>query len=294
VTRVGDRYLETLGIPVIGGRGFTPDDRAGAELVAIVSKPLADRLAPNGDVIGRRLTFGVEEARPAMLTIVGVTADFPTSQMSTWREQILIPLAQHPAVRQNSVGIESDISNEPHLLLIGRRRASAEPQQVTAVLQNIARGLDPEFEATGIVTGVWLRQNSVNDFLTQSAVAGGAGGVILVLAALGIYGVVGLIVTTRTREIAVRGALGASRRRVIGMIIRDVVKLVLPGIVLGVLLTVALNRLNSENMGLSLSPAEPLAYVAGAVVALLVAIVASLGPARRAASVQPIIAMRSL
>ena len=161
-------------------------------------------------------------------------------------------------------------------------------------LESLARELDPDFQSSGIVTGVWLRQNSVNDFLTQSAVAGGAGGVILMLAALGIYGVVGLMVATRTREIAVRAALGASRRRVLGMVIFDVVKLVLPGVAVGVVLTVALNRLNSENMGIALSGLEPLAYVAGAAIAVLVAIIASLAPARRAASVQPMVAMRSM
>jgi ABC-type lipoprotein release transport system permease subunit len=78
------------------------------------------------------------------------------------------------------------------------------------------------------------------------------------------------------------------------MVVAGVVKLVLPGVALGVLLTVALNRLNSENMGVALSNAEPLAYVAGAAVAVLVAILASLGPARRAAAVPPMVAMRSL
>jgi ABC-type antimicrobial peptide transport system permease subunit len=134
----------------------------------------------------------------------------------------------------------------------------------------------------------------MNDFLTQSTVAGGAGGVILMLAALGVYGVVGLMVAARTREIAVRAALGASRRRVLGMIIFDVVKLVMPGIAVGVVLTVVLNRLNAENMGVALTGLEPLAYVAGAAIAVLVAIVASLAPARRAASVQPMVAMRSM
>jgi predicted permease len=294
VTRVGDRYFETLGIPLLGGRGFTTDDRAGAELVAVVSKPLADKLAPGGDVIGQRLTFRADEAAQQVLTIVGVAADFPTSQMSTWREQVLLPLAQHPGVRRDAVAVASDISNEPHLLLIARSTAGEHRMQVTTVLQRLARELDPDFQATGIVTGAWLRQNSVNDFLTQSAVAAVAGGVVLMLAALGVYGVVGLIVTTRTREMAVRSALGASRRRVVGLIIAGVVKLVLPGIGVGVLLTVALNRLNSENMGLSLSRVEPLAYVAGAAIAVLVAILASVGPARRAASVPPMVAMRSL
>jgi ABC-type antimicrobial peptide transport system permease subunit len=120
-----------------------------------------------------------------------------------------------------------------------------------------------------------------------------AGGVILVLAALGIYGVVGLMVATRKREIAVRVALGASRRRVITMILFDVVKLVMPGVLIGMILTAALIRLNGENMGIPLSYVENLAYIGGASIAVLVAIGASFAPARRAASVQPIVAMRS-
>jgi ABC-type antimicrobial peptide transport system permease subunit len=101
------------------------------------------------------------------------------------------------------------------------------------------------------------------------------------------------MVATRTREVAVRVALGATRSRVLVMILRDVVTLVLPGTMAGVVLTIVLNRLNAENMGISLSPAEPLAYVVGPLIAVLVAVLASLVPARRAASVQPIVAMRS-
>ena len=294
VTRVGPRYLDTMGIPLGRGRSFTETDGEGAALVTVISKPLADRLAPNADVIGMQLTFGRDQASPQTLTVIGVTGDFPTSQMSTWREQLLLPLAQHPGLRRDSVAVSDDMSSAPHVLLIARSAPRQQPKQLTAALENVARELDPEFQPSAIVTGTWLRRNSMNDFLTQSAVAGGAGGVILMLAALGIYGVVGLMVATRTREIAVRAALGASRRRVLGMVIVDVVKLVLPGVGVGVVLTVALNRLNSENMGIALSGLEPLAYVAGATIAVLVAIIASLAPARRAASVQPMVAMRSI
>jgi ABC-type antimicrobial peptide transport system permease subunit len=294
VTRVGDGYLSTVGIALLRGRGFTADDRLGAQLVTVISKPLADRLAPNEEVIGKRLTFGADEATQQTFTIVGVTADFPTSQMSTWREQLLLPLAQHPGVRRDSVAVTDDISSVPRLMLIARSAAGAQPQMLTTALENVARELDANFQSSAIVTGAGLRRNSMNDFMTQSAVAGGAGSVILMLAALGVYGVVGLMVATRTREIAVRAALGASRRRVLGMVIFDVVKLVLPGIAVGVALTVLLNRLNAENMGVALSGLEPLAYLAGAAMAVLVAIVASLVPARRAASVQPMVAMRSM
>ena len=112
----------------------------------------------------------------------------------------------------------------------------------------------------------------------------------LLLAAMGIYGVVGLMVSRRTREMAVRMTLGASRRRVVGMILFDVVKFVAPGVAVGVLVTIALVRLQG---GITVSTVEPLAYVAGAAIAILTAVAASVVPARRAASVQPMVAMRS-
>jgi putative ABC transport system permease protein len=200
-----------------------------------------------------------------------------------------LPLAQHPS---------------PTVFLIARSAPGEQPIKLNAVLENAVRDLGPDFTQTvktpdgvaysSIVTGVWLRQNSMRDFLVQSAVAGISGGVILMLAALGIYGVVGLMVAARTREIAVRVALGASRRRVLGMILFDVVKLVMPGVAVGLVITAALIRLNGENMGIPLSNVEPLAYVVGAAIAVLVAVLASLAPARRAASVQPMVAMRSV
>jgi ABC-type antimicrobial peptide transport system permease subunit len=294
VTRVGDDYLKTLGIPLLRGRRFTVDDGAGAERVTIVSKALADRLVPGGDVIGKTLMFGDNPTTRLALTIVGVTADFPTAQMSTPREQLLLPLAQHPGASWDAVAVNDDMGGAPHVMLVARSAPGEPAEKLTTTLEDIAREHDPDFQPTAIVTGVGLRKFSMNDFLTQSAVTAVAGGVILLLAALGIYGVIGLMVATRTREIAVRVALGATRSRVLVMIIRDVVKLVLPGTIVGVVLTIVLNRLNAENMGISLSSAEPIAYVIGPVIAVLVAVLASLAPARRAASVQPMVAMRSV
>jgi predicted permease len=291
-TRVGDGYLETMGIPLLLGRGFTRDDGSGGEMVTVISKTLAERLVTNAGaatVIGKRLTFGTNEKTQHTLTIVGVTGDFPTSQMSTERAQLLLPLAQHPAAA---------------VFLVARSAPGEQPLKLTAALDDAFRELGPGFDRaldrgdgvaySPVISGVWLRQNSVRDFLVQSAVAGGSGSVILMLAALGIYGVVGLMVATRSREIAVRVALGASRRRVLSMILIDVVKLAMPGMAVGLVITAALVRLNGDNMGIPLSNAEPLAYVVGAAIALLVAVLASLGHARRAASVQPMVAMRSV
>lgn len=292
VTRVDNDYLNTMGIPLLRGRGFAADDRAGTELVTIISRTLARKLLPDadaGEAIGRRLIFGNDEKTAQTRIVVGVSGDFPTAQMSSPREQLLLPLAQQPS---------------PELFLIARAAPGEPSQKMIATLENAAREFDPDNRGFGtaedgtalypkVVTGVWLRKHSVDDFLTQSAVAGSAGGVILTLSALGIYGVVGLMVATRTRELAVRVALGASRRRVMGLVLFDVVKLVLPGVMVGLILTAAFIRLKGEDIGIPLSNVENLSYVVGAAVAVLVAVVASLGPARRAASVQPMAAMRS-
>jgi ABC-type antimicrobial peptide transport system permease subunit len=213
--------------------------------------------------------------------------------MSSERAQLLLPLAQHSNLLRNSLTTDDAGNRLPDLLLIARSSAGEQPIKITAAFENVVRELDPEFRRDRIVTGVSLRRNSMNDFLKQSAIGGAAGGVVLMLSALGIYGVVGLMVATRTREIAVRVALGASRPRVLGMILFDVVKLTTPGVAVGLLLAAAIIRLKGEDMGIPLSNVETLAYVVGAAIAVLVAVLASLAPARRAASVLPMVAMRS-
>ena len=292
VTRVGDRYLETMGIAIVRGRDFAIDDGAGAPLVTVISKALADSLFPDGEAIGQRLAFaaGGQDRPPQTLTVVGVSADFPTAQMSTDREQLLVPLAQHPDVRRDGVPISDDRQGAATLMLIARSASGQPATTLTAALENALREHDRDFDRTSIVTGAGLRQYSIDDFLNGAAFGAIGGGVALLLAALGIYGVVGLMVTTRTREIAVRVTLGASRLRVIGMILFDIVKLVAPGVAVGVLLTAVFVRMEG---GIVVSTIEPLAYVAGAAIAILTAVLAGLAPARRAASVEPMVAMRS-
>ena len=152
----------------------------------------------------------------------------------------------------------------------------------------------------GIVTGQDLVDKSMGDLISESTAVGVVGGVVLLLAALGIVGVVGFMVATRTRELAVRMALGASRLRVFGLMLSDVVKLVIPGVAGGLLLAAVLIRTMDNVMGtpLTLGPTplgvmEPLIYAGASAIAVSVAILAGLPAARRATSVQPMVAMRS-
>ncbi|MBL8219410.1 MAG: ABC transporter permease [Bryobacterales bacterium] len=297
VTRAGGGYLKTMGIPLLSGRDFSEGDSAGSEKVTIITRALAERLLPKsgaGEAIGRRLMFSdpAGDAPPQTFTIIGVSGDFPASQMTSEREQLLLPLAQHWNAGE-AIATDESSNRLPDLMLIARSAAGERPEKITAALETVVRELDREFRRERVVSGVSLRRKSMDDFLKQSVIAGAASGVILLLSALGIYGVVGLMVVTRTREVAVRVALGASRPRVLGMILFDVVRLVAPGIGIGLLLAAAFLRLNSENMGISLSSVETFAYVPGAAIAMLVAVMAGLAPARRAASVLPMVAMRS-
>ena len=278
-TRVAEGYLDTIGVSMLRGRSITADDRAANARVAVISEPLALQLFPDGNVIGERLRFALNENREQEFTIVGVTADFATSQLTTTRPQFLLPLPEEPTSK---------------VFLIARG-AAADEEKLTSAFLNAVREFDPDFTPEGFImggfiTGSRILEKSIGDLIAESAVVAITGSVVLVLAALGISGVIGFMVATRTREIAVRMALGASRLRVVSLMLSDVVKLVLPGLAGGLLIAAVLVR------GFLPIPAgglEPVAYMVAAAIAVGVALVAGLPSARRAASVHPMVAMRS-
>jgi predicted permease len=274
-TRVDEGYLTTMGIRLVRGRAFTADDRSGAELVAVITEPFAIRLFPNSDALGERITVTLEDTTTKVVTIVGVIADVVGSEMGNPRNEMLLPLAQHPT---------------SSVLLVARTSAGSEAA-ATAV-RSALRDVTPDFDTARIITGEHLVRESMRSMINASAVAAAGGGVALILAALGVYGVIGIMVTMRTREIAVRIALGASRRRVLRTVLTDVVKLVAPGVALGLLAAMVVVR-HPEMTWYSLGVAEPLAYSVGAAIAIVVALLAGLPAARRAATVEPVSAMKS-
>ena len=308
VTRVGENFLETIGAPLLRGRTITLEDRVMASRVAVISEPLAAQLFPGIEPIGERVTVTIEESREEEVTIVGVSADFATSQLTTVRPQILLPLPDL------STGLSAEASAKaealakvetlaPTVFLIARGAPGDEPK-LKAALETALRELGvkalPGVAFPGIVTGQDLVEESIADLIAESTAVAFAGGIVLVLAALGIVGVVGFMVATRTREIAVRMALGSTRRRVFGLMLSDIVKLVIPGVAGGLLLGAVLIRTMQDVMGtpLTLGPTplgvmEPLIYVLASAIAVSVALLAGLPAARRATSVQPMVAIRS-
>ena len=274
-TRISEGYLETVGIRLLAGRTIDVDDRAGAERVVLLSEPLARQLFAGANPIGERVAFALAGNESQTYRVVGVTADLVSTQMGNPRPQLFIPLAQH----------------QPSSVLVIARGASADPA-VRRAFENALTAADPEFVLGSLITGEGLIDNSYSDILTEGAAGSVAAGVALVLAALGVYGVIAFMVTMRTREIGVRVALGASRARVVRDVLVDALKLVVPGIGIGLLLSVLWVRLVDPSW-YPLGGVEPLVYSLAAATAFLVAVLAGIPSARRAAAVQPIVAMRA-
>ena len=274
-TRVDTRYLETMGITLLSGRSITDEDRSGRPPVTVLSEPLARQLFPDGNALGQQLTLTVDDAPSQSATVVGVTSDLVASQMGSPRPQLFLPLAQHPA---------------PRITLIARSPVSLE--SVQASFQRAFPALDKNILQATLVTGEKLVSTSMWDLFGHSAVAGACGLIALALTALGTFGVVGFTVATRTREIGVRIALGASRPRVLAMVLLDTVKLVVPGVLIGLLPAAWLLR-QEDFAYYSLGITEPVIYAFATALTLGTAVISAVPSARRAAKVEPIIAMKS-
>ena len=287
VTHVAENFLETVGARLLRGRTITADDRIAAAAVAVLSHPLAELLFPGKEPIGERVKVTLDEGREEEFTIIGVTADFATSQLTTIRPQILLPLPE----------------TLPRTMFLIARGAPGDEPKLKAALETELRGLGVEplpGVFPGIVTGQDMLDKSIGDLIAEGTAVGVAGGAVLVLAALGIIGVVAFMVTTRTRELALRMALGATRLRVFRLMLSDVVRLVIPGVIGGLLLGAILIRTMQDVMGTPLTVGttplgfmEPVIYAAASAIAVSVAILAGLPAARRATAVPPMVAIRS-
>ena len=281
-TRIGVGYLETVGIRLLAGRTIGVNDRAGAEQVVLLSEPLARQLFPSGNPIGERVAFALSGNKPQTYTVVGVTADLVSTQMGDPRLQLFVSLAQHPP--STVLAIARGASGDPSV------RRAFENAFTSALRQS--SGQADDFVLRDLLTGEGQIDKSYWDILSHGAIGSVAAGVALVLAALGVYGVIAFMVATRTREIGVRVALGASRPRVVRDVLGDALKLVVPGIGLGLVLAVLWVRLVDPSW-YPLGGVEPLVYSLAAATAFAVAALAGIPSARRAAAVQPIVAMRA-
>ncbi len=272
---VSPGYFSTLRIPVLRGRVFGAEDVEGSEPVAIVSRTFADRVWPGEDVIGRRMRFGTSNADEPLRTIVGVVEDVK-NQMLTEQGK---PFVYVPSWQSYRPAVNVVV------------RAPGGIGAVAPMLRKAVLELDGSLSLTPVIsleryTGIGILPQRVAASITSAL-----GLLALLLSGVGIYGVVAVAVQQRTREIGVRMALGAGRRRVLGLILRGGLGLALPGLVVGALAALAVGRA-MRFMLLGLSPVDPVALAGVAVALLGIVLLASLVPARRAAAVEPSEALR--
>jgi len=275
IRAAGPGYFRTLGIRLLRGREFVEADREGSLPVAIVDETLARRYWPDGNAVGRRIRFSWDTDQPTWMTIVGVAAGIRDVTLATSAQpSMYVAQAQRPGRLIN--------------LMV---RTEGDPTSVVGALRAALRTVDPNVPAFSVQTmeeniGVTLFPQK----FTGSLLAGFAA-VALLLAAVGIYGVTSLDVTSRYRELAIRIALGAQRGEVFGMVLRQGTALAVAGLALGVAGAFAGARLLADLL-FEVGTADPLTFVAVPVLLLTVALVACLLPARRATRVDPITALR--
>jgi predicted permease len=255
-------YFAVLRIPLLQGRGFTRQDDGTGPRVAVVNETFARRFWPDGSALGR--TFGFRDAR---VTIVGIARDAKYSDLSESTPAFAyFPLAQ---TWQRDQALLVRAAGDPHLAASGIERAVLDIDPLLPRPTVI-----PLTEATGIV------------LLPQRAAAwvtGGLGIVGLLLATVGLYGIMAYSSARRTREMAVRMALGAQRADVLGIVVKEGMRLAGLGVAIGVLLAAGATRVIAGLL-FGVSPLDPRAFIVMSAVFAVVALVACYLPARRAAA----------
>lgn len=268
-------YFRTAGIPLRSGRAFDSGDRAGARPVAVVNEELARRLWPGESALGRRFRYGGPEEETEWITVVGVVGNAlygPIVRRPL--AYFYVPYAQRPA-RQFS------------LLL----RAQGDPLPLAPLLRARAREIDPDQPLENVQTVDSMYHEWTRGPRVVAAVMGGFGGFAVVLAALGLYGLVAYAVRQRAREIGIRRALGAGTRDVLELVTRQAITLAGAGLVLGAAAAVVLLRFASGVFS-GLGGIDPLVVVMVAMLLALVALLASITPAFAAVRVEPLSVLR--
>jgi putative ABC transport system permease protein len=222
---VSDDFFETMRIPIVRGRGFTADDRVGREMVVVVDDRAARRFWPGQDPIGKRVKRGLPQGPEPWMTVVGVvgTVDDVGEYGETW----YLPLAQHPTGPSSNLLHFMVRAQNPNALLPAIKSLSAELDPVLAL--HDSRTMD-------VVRAERLEQGRVGTFVTLTFAAAG-----LILASLGLYGVLSFVLAADRREIGVRLALGAPRGRVAGMIVARGLRVAATGLLIGLPLGVAVS-----------------------------------------------------
>jgi predicted permease len=272
---VNSSYFQVMDVPLLRGRYFTDQDKPDTPIVVIVNQTLANRLFPGEDAVGKRLRYTAIELPP--FEIVGVVSDEKVRGLDEPTSPVVYgPYLQAP---NNSIS-----------LVI---RTSSDPDSIAGMARSEIKSLDADLPVFDVRTMGQIIDNSPSTFLRRypAFLIGVFAAVALILAMVGIYGVISYSVTQRTHEIGVRMALGAQRRDIFKMILGQGLLLTFIGTGCGVVAALLLTRFLSSLL-FGVSPTDPLTYIVVSLPLVLVALLACYIPARRATKVDPMIALR--
>jgi putative ABC transport system permease protein len=274
-TPISANYFEAMGIRLLRGRWFNSADTANAQTVAVINETLARRIWPGEDPLGKRLRTGRPEMRSPWLEVVGVVADVKSYGVeSATPLQTYVPIAQSPPT---------------NFWLVAR--TTGEPLQAAAGVERAIHSIDKDLPVSSVRPMDQLLGNSLAARRLTLVLMGSFAALALLLAAIGVYGVVSYSVRRRIHEIGVRMALGAQRRDVLKLILAQGARVALIGVAIGLGGALALTRW-METLLFETRPNDPLTFTVTAAALALVALFACYLPARRATKVDPMIALR--
>jgi predicted permease len=285
---LGD-YFNAAGIPLVRGRLFTEADNAKSPLVVIVNRTLADHYWPGQDPIGKRIHIGVAESPTPWMTVIGEIGDIKQSSADApTQNQLYTPSSQF-GIDLGPFAPTDLVSGNYGSIVI---RGQMAPDQMISSLRTSVHAIDPQLPLTQVesmsqVVSEGQASRRFNTILISSFACAA-----VLLALLGIYSVIAFSAALRTHELAIRLALGSQRATVMKLVLVSGAKLGLAGCVIGAVAAVFATRLMSSLL-FQINPLDPLVLTLAAMAIFLLALAASVVPASRAASIEPMQALRN-
>jgi putative ABC transport system permease protein len=272
-------YLETLRVPLIRGRFIASSDTEGTPYVAVINQAAARQYFPDGDPIGKRIQLGaIPDASVPWMEVVGIVGDLKQDLAGEPQAEMYVPVRQGDSLL-------------PVFALSVVIRTERDPVTEASALRSAVRDINPDQPVVRVRTMEDNISSSVSAPRFRATLLAIFAGTALVLAMVGLYGLMIYSVTQRVPEIGIRMALGADRKTVLRMVIAQGLKLAVLGVLVGVAGSLALGRILAGFL-YGVSPTDPATIVGVAALLMLVALVASYLPARRAVRVDPIVALR--
>jgi predicted permease len=288
VSQVDGDFFSAMGIRLMRGRVFTEADHAGAQLLVIVNHKFAQHFWPNADPIGKRLRIGTAQMQTPWLTVAGEVSDTQLlSPDNPATEQYYVPV-QQAEEGLGSLGQPDDLNGNGGFIVL---RSAVPPEQMENALRATVRSIDPLLPLTQVQAMEQVVSQSESSRRFNTALISSFAFAAVLLAILGIYSVIAFSVASRVQEMAIRMTLGSQRSAIVGLVLVSGAKLAAIGCVIGLAGAAAASTL-LRSMLFNVSPFDPVVLALAAVCVLVLAVGASAPPALRAASVQPMQALR--